>query len=587
MVVHADKIRWLFWARWKMLTRGFARNRASLIGSIIFLLVVVFFAGWAAFGTYFAYRALPTPANSEVLYLVLTGLFVLWIVLPLLEFSSNEGLDISKLTLFPLTRAELMVSLLFSTLLDVPTVGLFLLMAAIVAGWAVSVPVAILALVTMLIFYIQLVGISQLVLALFMRTLQSRRFRDLSIIIIAVFTSSCYLMQQLVLGGTRVLRLYDNLLAGSYSPYLQWLPSGFAARAIQQAVLGNWGASLASVGLLLVVSVALLYLWQAVLQRSLSASEVGGSARTRNQRRQQVAVSPVDAGAINHAFPTAWHAVQDEVRLGVWQSEYGPRAPTMSANLWNRLLPPQVTAIAVKELKYFWRDPQLKALLFQSVVYVAIFIIGPLVNPNSGGFGKQYILFISPLVVLLFLTSISLNSLGLERQGLTTTFLFPIEPQRLLWGKNLAVAALGIGELILLIGVGAFLSQAWDLVLPVAILGLAGMGVTLGCGNFTSVYFPQYMRQMQRGFRATGTTSQSGCLRGVMSLVMLLVTALLVAPVALGLFLPLFFHAQWVWTITMPLSLVYGIAFHQIATRLVAPRIVERAPEILAVTTRE
>ena len=32
--------------------------------------------------------------------------------------------------------------------------------------------------------------------------------------------------------------------------------------------------------------------------------------------------------AINHAFPTAWHAVQDEVRLGVWQSEYEPRAPT-------------------------------------------------------------------------------------------------------------------------------------------------------------------------------------------------------------------------------------------------------------------
>ena len=562
MLVHADKVRWLFWARWKMLTRGFARNRASLIGSIIFLLVVVFFAGLAAFGTYFAYRALPTPANTEVLYLVLTGLFVLWIVLPLLEFSNNEGLDISKLTLFPLTRAELMVSLLFSTLLDVPTVGLFLLMAAIVAGWAVSVPVAILTVVTMLIFYIQLVGISQLVLALFMRTLQSRRFRDLSIIIIAVFTSSCYLMQQLVLGGTRVLRLYDNLLAGSYSPYLQWLPSGFAARAIQQAVLGNWGASLASLGLLLVVSVALLYLWQAVLQRSLSASEVGGSARTRNQRRQRVAVSPVDAGAIN-------------------------RAPTVGASLWDRLLPPQVTAIAVKELKYFWRDPQLKALLFQSVVYVAVFIVGPLVNPNSAGFGKQYILFISPLVVLLFLTSISLNSLGLERQSLTTTFLFPIEPQRLLWGKNLAVATLGIGELILLIGVGAFLSQAWNLVLPVAVLGLAGMGVTLGCGNFTSVYFPQYMRQMQRGFRATGTTSQSGCLRAVMSLAMLLVTALLVAPVALGLFLPLVFRAQWLWTITIPLSLVYGIAFHQIVTRLVAPRIVERAPEILAVTTRE
>src|SRR5947199_2683822 len=174
MQVHADKVRWLFWARWKMLTRGFARNRASLIGSIIFLLVVVFFAGLAAFGTYFAYRALPTPANTEVLYLVLTGLFVLWIVLPLLEFSANEGLDVSKLTLFPLTRAELMMSLLFSTLLDIPTLGLVLVLAAVVAGWSVSAPVAMLAFVIMLIFYVQVVGISQLVLALFMRVLQGR-----------------------------------------------------------------------------------------------------------------------------------------------------------------------------------------------------------------------------------------------------------------------------------------------------------------------------------------------------------------------------------------------------------------------------
>jgi ABC-2 type transport system permease protein len=122
---------------------------------------------------------------------------------------------------------------------------------------------------------------------------------------------------------------------------------------------------------------------------------------------------------------------------------------------------------------------------------------------------------------------------------------------------------------------------------PVTVLGLAGMGVTLGCGNFTSVFFPQYVRQMQRGFRATGTTSQSGCLRGVMSLVMLLVTAVLVAPVGAAVFLPYAFNAEWVWGITIPASLIYGIAFHQIVTRVVAPRIVETAPEILAITTRQ
>ncbi|HYA99491.1 MAG TPA: hypothetical protein VED37_04670, partial [Ktedonobacteraceae bacterium] len=95
----------------------------------------------------------------------------------------------------------------------------------------------------------------------------------------------------------------------------------------------------------------------------------------------------------------------------------------------------------------------------------------------------------------------------------------------------------------------------------------------------------QYLRQ--RGFRATGQTSQAGCLRAIMSFSMLIVSGILLIPVALALGLPLVFHAAWIWIITMPLSLIYGIAFHQVATRIVAPRMVERAPEILAITTRE
>jgi ABC-2 type transport system permease protein len=557
MVIHTDKLRWLFWLRWKTLMRGYSRNPLSIIGSIFILLFIVLFAGAVAVGTFFAYRLLPSPANSEVLYLVLTAALLLWIMLPLLEFTANEGLDASKLILFPLTRAELMVSLLFSTLLDIPTIGLVLVLVAVVAGWAVSLPVAILAFVTMLVFYIQVVGVSQLVLALFMRVLQGRRFRDLSIIIIAIFSSSCYLIQQFVLGGTRILHLYDNLQSASFSPYLQWLPSGLAARSITQAVQGNWGASIASLGLLLVTSVLALYLWQFILERSLSAPEVGGSARVRNRRRQQ---TPVVVAGTQPA----------------------------SASMWERIIPPQISAIALKDLKYFWRDPQLKSMMFQSVIYVAIFLVAPLLNPDSSRFGGNgYVLLITPMIVLLFMLTLSLNTLGLERQGLTTLFLFPVAPQRILWGKNLAVCALGIVELVLLISIGAFLSRAWNLVLPVLVGGLAGMGVTLGCGNFTSVYFPQYVRQMQRGFRATGQTSQAGCLRAVMSLVMLGVSVILLIPVALALGLPMFFHVEWIWSFTIPLALIYGIAFHQITTRFVAPRMLEKAPEILAITTRE
>ena len=572
MVVHGDKLRWLFWLRLRILTRGFRRGRASLIGSIVFLLFVIGGAGWAAFGTFAAYRYLSPPANFEVLYLVLTGLLLLWIVLPLMEFASNEGLDLSKLQLFPLTRAEMMISLLFSTLLDIPTVGLLLMLGAVVVGWSVSLPVALLSLAAMLVFYVQLVAISQLVLALFMRTLQSRRFRDFSIIIIAVFTASCYLAQQLALGGSRIQQLYENLQAGSYSPFLQWLPSGYAATAIKQAMLGNWGLSLGALGLLLALSIVFLYLWQLVLERSLSASESGGSARARNQRKQQA------APGIGTRF------------IAPSPTSTSTSAPASSStSLLHRLISPQIRAIASKELKYFWRDPQLKAMLFQSVIYLGIFIIGPFLNPSSAGFGAgtNYILYVAPPVVLLYLATMSLNTLGLERESLTTTFLFPVQPQRLLWGKNLVVFLFGLVELTILIGFGAYFSKNWTLVVPVAVLGLSGMGITLGCGNFTSVFFPQYVRQMQRGFRATGTTSQSGCLRGVMSLVMLLATAVLVAPMGAAVFLPYAFNAEWVWSITIPASLIYGIAFHQIVTRAVAPRIVETGPEILAVTTRQ
>src|SRR5213595_324914 len=217
MVIHRDKLRWLFWLRWKLFQRGFTRDKTRIITTIIIVVFGVPFYGGIAAGTYLAYRFLPYPANAEVLFLVLTAVYLLWMVLPLFEFTVNEGLDVSKLLLFPLTRSELMVSLLFSTLLDIPMLGLILVFIAVVAGWAISLPVALLTIVAVLIFYVQVVGISQLVLALLMSTLQSRRFRDLSIILIALFSMSCYFIQQLLLRGIGTGDFEKNLERARFS----------------------------------------------------------------------------------------------------------------------------------------------------------------------------------------------------------------------------------------------------------------------------------------------------------------------------------------------------------------------------------
>src|SRR6202043_477354 len=105
---------------------------------------------------------------------------------------------------------------------------------------------------------IQMVGISQLALALFMRTLQSRRFRDLSIIIIILFSSSCGILGQF---AGRFADGLPGFIGGvvHISPYLQWLPPGMAARSIQEVIQGNWGFGFAWLAALMAVNVLVLY----------------------------------------------------------------------------------------------------------------------------------------------------------------------------------------------------------------------------------------------------------------------------------------------------------------------------------------
>jgi hypothetical protein len=139
-----------------------------------------------------------------------------------------------------------------------------------------------------------------------------------------------------------------------------------------------------------------------------------------------------------------------------------------------------------------------------------------------------------------------------------------------------------------LVLIATFLSQDWNLLLPVMTVGLAGIGIVLGCGNISSVFLPQRVRQMQRGFQASGSSlGTAGCMRALLSMVLMMVTVVLLVPVGLALFLPLFFHMSWVWVFSVPAALIYAVVFHQLVTYLVAPRMLARTPEILEITTRE
>ncbi|MBA2680420.1 MAG: hypothetical protein H0U76_18725 [Ktedonobacteraceae bacterium] len=567
MVVHTDKLRWLFWLRWKMFTRSFTRKgMARIIGTVFLGLFVLIIGGGVAAGTFLGYRFAPKPINTELLFLVLTGIYLLWLVLPLLEFSTNEGLDVSKLALFPLTREELMLSLLFSTVLDIPTVGLVLALGAVVAGWALSLPLALIALLAMLVFYVQLVAISQLVLALLQPILQSRRFRDLSIILIVLLSSSGYLCQ-FAFRALLNRDVVNNLEHASISPYLQWLPPGMAARVIQQAYVGNWGASVLWLAALAAISVFFLFLWQLIVARSVTAADSGGTVNSRHRSIISRARGTRAAGAY-----------------------------TAETNLIKRIIPPQMYALVIKDLKYFWRDPQLKATFLQSLVSIIFLVVYfGFTFFNNAGNNEEFLstlgpwaVLVAPTLILLSLYTLTYNVLGIERQSLTTLLLFPIEPKYILWSKNIAVFIVGFAEVCALILLAASTTRAWYFTLPAFVVGLSGIGIILGIGNFTSVFFPQKMRLRQRGVQTTSNTSaEGGCLRSLLSVVAFYLMLLVLIPVAVAVVLPVFLHDLWIWWISLPLSLLYSGAIYFCITLAVAPRILNRAPEILAVVTKE
>jgi ABC-2 type transport system permease protein len=560
-------IRALLWLRWKLTLRGATSSARQMVGFIfttLFLLVVAVVLGAL---TAAGYVYLDRPDATQLLFLVLVGLWVAWAVFPLMQYTLNEGLDVTKLQTYPLTRGEQMVSLLLATLLDLSTLVILALLAAVVLGvisWQASLPAVLITVAALLLAYVLVVTTSQLLLAALMGILRSRRFRDLAAVVFALFGVSCALINQFV--SRAMVRFEPGSFAAFHlDPYLQWLPTGMAARAITLAVQGDYLLALPWLGMMLALVVALLALWAWALDRGITTAESAGSGpRRRSRRAVAAAAAPLAGGAAS-------------VRSG--RSGWGPfSGPAL--------------AIASKDRRYFWRDPQIKASLLSSSFLLVFALLPSLFGGRSvevggpgDGFGlpiAAWQVLIAPVPALLITLNLAQNAFGLEREGLQTLFLFPVKPLDILRGKNLAVALVAGGAAALMTALVAVLGSAWSNV-PIALgYAVAAILVLLGCGNLISVFIPMRVRRMRMG-QGNFASSGNGCLRTVLMVFATQATYIVLAPVAAALLLPLILsHPEWL-VVTLPASFLYAALFYEVATRIAASRLIKRGPEILRV----
>ncbi len=558
----------LLWLAWKLRLRGYTRSwrqAFGLVAALVFFILPLSLGLGA--GTALGYVLLPSGAATQLLFAVLLALYVAWAALPLLQYTVNEGLDVTKLQIYPVTRTEQMLTLVLATLFDLAGLVILGVFVGIVIGWHASVLAVAITLVALALAYVHIVTLSQLLLAALMGLLRSRRYRDISIIFFVLVGTACSFTGQIV---SRVLSAADlNALAGlQVDRYVWWTPPGMVAEAISRANAGDY--VMAGVWLLALAALApvLLWAWAVVLDRGITTAETAGAGGRRASRRRARGVGTAAGPA----------------------SVAGGHVAAGGAVAGRGWLPAPVAAIASKDLRYFWRDPQMKASLLSSLL-VLIFIFIPYFTRATDSTSAQYSLFqpeqvfFAPLPALLITLNFSLNAFGYERAGAQTLFLLPVRPLAIFWGKNLAVGAIaGSVAIVATLGIAA-LTGGWAYA-PIALaVALAAILVIMGCGNVISVLLPFRVRQIRMG--EARFSSEAGCLRSVLSMGVLLLVVVLLVPLGAATAIPLVLgQPEWL-ALALPAGVLYGALLHQVATRLIAPQIHLRAPDILAVVARE
>lgn len=552
--------------RWKLGVRLYRRSVSATIGLIALLIFTIGGAAAAGILSAVGYLNLERGAAAQLLFGALGLLYIVWVVLPALQYSVNEGLDVSKLHSYPITMAERMTALTLSTLFDPPTLIILSVCAAVVVGWHASALATVITLVALVFLYVHIVGASQFALAILVGLLRSRRYRDLSIIVFALMSVACSLSGQFATTLLARARSLDLLSRVDLGQYVQFAPPGMAARAIIAANTGDWLGALPWLVALIALTPVLFAGWAWVLDRGVTTPEGSGasSARRRASRTAPQLASAAISAVTGSAIDTP------------------RRKPLFS---------PVISAIAVKDLRYFWRDPQIKASLLSSLVLLFVVFAPNLIH--RGGVSHSYFEqqlagyqpLMAPLPALLIVLTLSLNAFGLERQGLQALLLTPARPGDILRGKNLAVGIVAFTAQVVLIVAVAAITGDWRAAPLALIEGIAATLALLGAGNITSVLMPLRVRQLRMG--SNNLSSENGCLRSVISLVALWGTLFLLTPVFILLLLPpLVGHASFL-AFTAPTALIYGLALYQVATMLIAPRLLKRAPEMLAVVARD
>jgi ABC-2 type transport system permease protein len=541
----AAKQRTLVRLRMRLTRRQFEREPGKIVGFLVFLAIfgplILLLAGVSGF----LYIAAPDPWPVQTVGIVLSGLWLAWIVLPLFAFRTNEALDLSRLLLYPLRTRDLVASALIGSLFDGPSYVTLPFFIAIIVGWYTDPLLLIIILPALLLAYLLMIASGQLVLTASMGLLRSRRFRDLTIVVFSLLGSSCYFINRGIESwasalGAEAIRQFEPLLI------LRWLPPGACAQAVASGAQGLWIEALLWLGYGFLWFAALLWAWWKLLMRMTT----GASAWTPP------------------TFETAPH--QDVRGLS-----FSDRLAVLTA----RWLPAPVLATALKEIKLIWRVPQRRIGLLQS-------ILGPFVLIFAVFFGEMDALSRLPewtamgLPAIMFFSAWGLgtNMIGMESRGLATLLLTPAPRRQIFAGKGIAYAVMALIPTSIYALVLGFAARSM-LIFYGLLAGIGAALAVIAVNTIASIYFTfPFDENTNTRQRAGG-----GFVTGLAQIIVVpLAMMVAVTPATLPMLLGILFDRPEFAALGAPLGVLYAVILFVWATRRAGKLLEGREAEVLA-----
>ena len=470
----------LIWLKWRLFRNSLRTSREVInrVASILGLLVALVFAIAIALGLGIAAYALSSPEMADamqgtstteempsvefIFFSIFAFCFLMWATLPL-SVGSSRQFEPGRLLMYPISLRKLFAIDFISEATSLQSVFAIPAITAICLGAGLgtgNVGLALLATVPIATFGLAL---SKWLSTSLGSLLRRRRTRGETVLALIGAVAG--------LGGALIGQIAPTIFRHAESiKELRWTPPGAAAVALTNGLAdGNAREYALAVSLLVAYVIVLVTATYWIAKRSVLGK--GGSKRRAPHLTLESA-------------PIAYTG---------WEPP---------------LLSSQLAAVVEKELRYLFRNAQVRMMVLMPLILIVIRLANSNRMSDSGGvnvrtffadflyYGEGLMESGGVLYVFLMLTGLFCNLFALEESGMRAIILSPVRRYYILIGKNIAIT---IVALLFSTGLLVVNQLVFGDLTPRALLFVAFTFVILAMlmcvlGNWLSIRFPKRMR---------------------------------------------------------------------------------------------